>query len=331
MWQVLRYRLLRIAARQSVREFKPEVIHAHDLIPLPLAISAAGPQTKVVYDSHELETHRNGLRWFGRQIVALVERRAIAEVDAVITVSPGIAKYLAQRYGLADPEVIFNAPRWPHEGQAKAIGGGLRERLRLAPSTPLIVYVGKLTFNRGLESVVHALPLFPEAHFAMVGPSVPKTVAAVRALAAQLDLSGRVHVVDPVPPEEVIRFVASADVGIIPTHDACLSYRYSMPNKLFEMTFAGLPICASDLPYQRKFLEEAGNGIIMDEESTADVARAMREAWNRREQLRPSPEQLERLAEKYAWSAQKAKLLALYARLLSHVDVGSGMAARSHA
>jgi glycosyltransferase involved in cell wall biosynthesis len=90
-----------------------------------------------------------------------------------------------------------------------------------------------------------------------------------------------------------------------------------MPNKLFEMTFAGLPICASDLPDQRRFIEEAGNGVLMNEKSPSDITRALREVWERRGALRPDVDKLERLARKYAWSSQKAELLALYGRLLA--------------
>ena len=45
-----------------------------------------------------------------------------------------------------------------------------------------------------------------------------------------------------VRPQILAEYTASADVGMCLIEDTCLSYRYCMPNKLFEYFAAGVPL-----------------------------------------------------------------------------------------
>jgi glycosyltransferase involved in cell wall biosynthesis len=109
-----------------------------------------------------------------------------------------------------------------------------------------------------------------------------------------------------------VPYIVTADIGVIPIQDVCLSYRYCLPNKLFEMTFAGIPVCVSNLPEMRAFVESEGTGVIMDEKDPRDIARAMREAYRGQEALRATGERLDRLKAHYSWATQVERLLPVY-------------------
>jgi glycosyltransferase involved in cell wall biosynthesis len=298
---------------KHARAYRPDVIHAHDLGPLPAAVRA-GRETgaKLVYDSHELEQHRNGNTAARRWVTWAVERRLVPQVDAVITVSDSIADFLAREYGIRRPEVVLNAPDMTDLAEVE---GGIRAALRLDDDTPLGVYVGKITIGRGLEKLVMALPHCPEFHVALLGPSVPAIEQRLRDLAEGLDVTSRLHVVESVAPKAVVSFIRSADVGVIPIQDACLSYRFCMPNKLFEMSLSGLPVCVSKLPEMEAFVEREGVGVTMDETDPADIARAMREAYARRRELAAAGDRHAALAGRYSWERQAERLVEVYQRL----------------
>ena len=266
----LRYHAMNKAVAEQVSRFRPDVIHAHDLLPLPAAVRCAGRiGASVVYDSHELECHRNGLTYFARRMAQFMERRNIGRAALVVTVCDSIADYLANAYGIPRPVVVMNAP----VATAPQVNGEtIRSTLGLPDTTALGIYVGRMTFNRGLEQVVEALAYCADIHVALLGPRHAPTEQAVVRSADKLGVRSRLHILESVPPESVVSFISSADFGVIPTQDACLSYRFSMPNKLFEMTFARLPVCISDLPEQRAFVERAGNGVLMDEKDPKDIA-----------------------------------------------------------
>ena len=59
---------------------------------------------------------------------------------------------------------------------------------------------------------------------------------------------------DPVPPSDLLRWVASADVGAIPYSGLTLNDRLSSPNKLFECLAAGTPVVGGDFPTMRRII-----------------------------------------------------------------------------
>ena len=61
-------------------------------------------------------------------------------------------------------------------------------------------------------------------------------------------VSDRVEFAAPVPPGKVVESIREAGAGLALIQPVCLSYRMSLPNKLFEYLAAGVPVLASDLP-----------------------------------------------------------------------------------
>jgi glycosyltransferase involved in cell wall biosynthesis len=266
----------------------------------------------LVYDAHELERHSVGLSRLERVVLGALESRHIRAVARVITVSDMIARHLARVCDIRLPEVVLNSPNLAEQRPAAQ---GLRAHLALTAGQPLAVYVGRLAAHRGLEQVLPSLTAWPQLHLACVGGRDAVFAAELVQRAQALGVAARLHLVDAVPPFEVLDFIRSADLAVVLVQGVCLSYLYSLPNKLFEASFAGLPVVASDLPEQRRFVEQLGNGVLVDGDDSAAIAAGMREVYQRREQLRPDAARLAALAANYGWQAQSLKLLALYEAL----------------
>ena len=79
------------------------------------------------------------------------------------------------------------------------------------------------------------------------------------------------------PPEAVPQMVAGADAGLVLIEPICLSYRLTLPNKLFEYLSVGLPVIASDLPAIAAVVRDTGAGVIVDPADRHAVARAFAE------------------------------------------------------
>lgn len=299
---------------RAVVALRPDVVHAHDLIALSgAAVASHASGARLVYDAHELETHTNyhllspvTKRWIARYEATLVPR-----CDAVVTVCDSIADWLAEAYSVQRPVVVLNAPvRGAERGEQT-----VRRALGLEESVPLVVYVGSVTVDRGLELAVESIARLPDAHLATVGPRQPDTERAMRERAATEEVSGRVHFLDPVPPSEVVSFIADASLSLIPIQNVCLSYAFCFPNKLLESVFAGLPVVAADLVELRRFLDENPVGILVDETDPAAIAAAISEVLRRREELAPTPAVIDDIEERYGWATQERRLLELYRRL----------------
>ena len=72
-------------------------------------------------------------------------------------------------------------------------------------------------------------------------------------------MASRLAFFGPVPSDQVTLYAASADLGIAPIENVCLSYYYCSPNKLFEYLLAGLPVIASDFPEMRHIIDKYGD------------------------------------------------------------------------
>ena len=106
-------RYIRFVYLDEVINFKPDIIHAHDLETLRAATyfkKLTG--CKVIYDAHEFEIDRNPpMGKLSKLYVRQQEGKYIKSVDLVVTVSNEIADELQTNYTLKEkPLVILNIP-----------------------------------------------------------------------------------------------------------------------------------------------------------------------------------------------------------------------------
>lgn len=314
---------LEIAFGDLIDRLEPDVVHAHDMHVIGVATRAAGraklrgKDLKVVYDAHEYVA---GLSRYGartrRSIAAWANHEAeyIRDADKVITVSPAIARTLQKDHDLDhEPVVIMNTPN-PADVSVEV--SDIRSRIGLRPEVPLLVYSGGVTRARGIETAVQALVDLPEAHLAVV--CVPGVATdAVRALQAQaeaLEVQDRLHCLDPVKPDEVVAFLRTADVGLIPIL-RYPSHEMALPNKLFEYAFAGLPVVVSDMPSMKEFVDHTRIGEVFVAADAHDLASKVRTVLGDLDTYR------ERVADpvyqqEVSWSGQAEKLRGLYGELV---------------
>jgi glycosyltransferase involved in cell wall biosynthesis len=188
--------------------------------------------------------------------------------------------------------------------------------LRIDDDTSLVLYVGKVTEGRGVRMMLDLLPQMPGVVLAAVGPSDARAKAALEAHAIRKGLATRFHILPPVPPEQVVNYIGGADVGVISSEIVALSYRYAMPNKLFEMSFADIAILSNTLDEIEMFLSEIGNGEIVDFDKKEQVPYVIYRMLNQRKRYRLTPLARKKLEEDYSWSAQVEKLLRIYDQIL---------------
>lgn len=307
--------LHRATFTRIVSDFWPDVIHAHDFEVLPAAVAAARRTgAEVIYDMHELEEGRHPLpgpvlRWWKRSI----ERRALGRVAGTITVSPSIARYHASRYDRPSPTLVLNAPRIT---PGTFCDDDVRGACGLDRDVPLAVYVGGVSMGRGIETLLAGLAIMPDMHLAIVGSIRPELRAMVETYKVHTRLFGRLHLIGPVPHADVVPFIRTADLGVCTIPGSCLNYEMCLPNKLFEMTFAGLPVLVSRTTELSAFVTASGTGLAVDAMDPRAIARGLTAVYRQRDQLRPDGERLARLYADYGWERQERRLLSLYAEIL---------------
>lgn len=308
-----------VNATRAGHRFEPAMVHANDantLVPA-LAIRALSRRpVAVVYDSHELWRHRNvrSGRLLAPLVEALTEMVGIRLVNGIITVSPSIARWLQTTYRLRElPTLVRNVP--VADGLPDRGTGVLRERAGLSQEHRVIAYGGRITSARGIEETIAALPhLDDDVHFVLLGYGEAAALDQVREHARAHRVEHRVHLIGAVAPDEVARALADGDVAVVHVRPICLSYRYALPNKLFESIRAGLPIAAADLPDMKAVVEELGVGEVFQGSSAEDLAEALRA-------ILENPERYQAAARAAAphltWEQESGRMLEMYRSLLN--------------
>lgn len=304
----------------------PDVIHAHDVQVIGIAADAADRallaaqprRVPWVYDAHE---YVRGLSQYGgrtRRVVAAwadLEGRFVRSARRVITVSEPIADRLLEDYQLAErPAVVLNIPS---TGAASRRGGAsLRAACGLGAEVPLLVYSGGVTKARGVDTAIKALQHLSGVHLAVNCVPHARTIYVdrLRELAAELGVADRTHFIDPVPPGDVVGFLSSADVGLVPILHYP-SHEMAMTNKLFEYILAGLPLCVSDVRTQAEFVTARGLGTVHLAEDALDLARAAREALDGRAAFAAAVADPDLRAE-FSWAGQEERLAEVYSGVL---------------
>ncbi len=300
---------------QMAQAIGDDTYHCHDQNTMLAGVLARRRNAaRLIYDAHELYPHRNRpkpRRW-KTFFFEIADRFFARRSDAVITVNQSIAEHLCRRYGLCNVDVVMNIPQVPTRSNGATAITSLD--LRAIPR-PRLFYCGNITFNRGLEEAVRALPHLPKGSLVIVGQARDNYVADLKSLAESLGVADRLYVFPPVPHEEVIGVAAQADVGLVMIKPNCLSYAYALPNKLFEYLHAGLPMVASDLPELRRIVDNEGVGLLCDHEDPISIAAAVQAITDSPMLAARVREQVVRTAQNYTWDREREKLLEVYRRL----------------
>ncbi|MFF0659297.1 glycosyltransferase [Micromonospora tulbaghiae] len=330
-----------------VDELRPDLIHAHDFRMLGVAARAvdraraAGRDTKLVWDAHEwlpgARPRRDNARWLPAHLGYV--REYAGHADAVVTVSGTLAELLVRDHDLPDrPTVILNAPVTatleptslgaaahdpgvPVAALDQVVGPepapGLRERCGLPPDTPLLVYSGAMAVQRGVDTVVEALPLLPGVHLALVvADPAAAYVRQVVARAGRHAVADRVHVLPYVPHRQLVAFLATADIGLIPLHH-WPNHEIALITKFFEYAHARLPIVVSDVRTMAATVRATGQGEVFRARDAADLARAVRAVLADPARYRAVYEGEDSPLPGWTWEAQAESLDTLYRRLLT--------------
>jgi glycosyltransferase involved in cell wall biosynthesis len=308
---------LELAYGPVIDRLQPDLIHANDFRMSGVAIRAKmralrqGRDVKVVYDVHEFVpgVRAHSRRW---QLANQAhEREYIGRADAVLTVSDRLAAMLQERYRLPErPRVVLNAPQFdPDVPPVTTVRGACG----LDASTPLLVYAGGSAVQRGLMTMVDALPRLPAVHVAFVVAANPFTDSLV-VRAAQLGVADRVHVLPYVPQDQVVPFLSDATAGVIPIHHFP-NHEIALITKYFEYAHARLPIVVSDVETMAGQTRELGNGEVFRAEDVADYVRAVEAVLADRERYARIYDERPEVLRDWSWRRQADVLTQVYAQV----------------
>ena len=166
----------------------------------------------------------------GYALSSWAEKTAYEAASGIIAVSNGMREDILRSYPAVDPErvkVVHNgidleAWKHPQDQEADAAAAATLKRLGIDPDRPTIVFVGRITRQKGLPHLLRACEQLPEDVQVILcagAPDTPEIKAEVEGLVARLreKRTGVVWIEEMLPRPELIAVLAASDVFVCPS------------------------------------------------------------------------------------------------------------------
>jgi glycosyltransferase involved in cell wall biosynthesis len=222
--------------KTAVEEFRPDLIHSHNLPDslTAIALELYGGRVPIVHDVHDLQSLRrtpyeNGFPEPSEPLE--LERLAVEQSSALVAVSEELVEEIRARYGPTGPTLTFS-----NYALRRDLPAVLPPPERRNGRVPRLVYQGTLSTNGGHYDL-------REIFQGIVAEGVTLDVYPSRLVPAYSELSGvRMH--ETLPPPQLLAALPAYDFGwagfnaeLNGAHlDTCL------PNKAYEYVGCGLPV-----------------------------------------------------------------------------------------
>jgi glycogen synthase, Corynebacterium family len=260
----------------------------------------------------------------GYRVSSWAERQAYETASAIIAVSAGMRNDVLAAYPFVDPARVHVI----HNGidtslYAPSVGTDVLARHGISPTRPLVIFVGRVTRQKGLAHLLRAAArLDPVIQLVLCAgaPDTPEIAAETEALVAALaaERSGIVWIREMLPRPEVVELLSHATVFVCPSVYEPLGIvnleAMACETAVVASAVGGIPEVVSDgvtgtlVPYDAAApaefeagLAQAINALCLDPARAAAMGRAGRE----------------RAVREFGWAAIARRTLDLYESALA--------------
>ncbi len=308
-FQAFKYLELIYLATKEAKKIKPQIVHAHDLNALPIGfLISIRHKIPLIYDAHEFETEREKIRNnFLKKILRILEGFLIRKAYRAITVSQPIAEAYEKMYKIR-PKLILNCPNFQEIQPNK----DFRKKVNLPLNKKIFIYQGLLAPGRGVEILIQVFKELKNENVALLFMGYGTLEEKVRK--ASQENPEIIFFRGPVPSDQLTNYTASADFGLSIIENISLTKQYALPNKLFQYFMAGLPVIASNIPEQKRIVEEFNCGLVVDLKNKEEIKAAILKLANSDTTF--YRQQALKAAKIYNWEREEKKLLKIYEEAL---------------
>ncbi|MFH0808988.1 MAG: glycosyltransferase [Pseudomonadota bacterium] len=288
------------------------------LIPLAIANRLLNVGPKVVLDIRSvpvgMELRKKGPRYGWRyHITTWLAARLFSGVTAI---SKLLSSMLVDEYKIAPQKADY----WASGADIAVFRPGCESNVRSMLGLDgrfVILYHGSISPRRNVEHVIDAIRILkdeiPDVFFMILGAEVKQR--KVQAMISENGLEKHVCLLPPVPHDEVPKYIAASDIGIIPL-PSIEYWNISNPIKLLEYLAMGKVVLATDIPAHRDVMGDSPCAIYMSDSQPSTIARAIRQAYELREELPARGRHgREIIVSQYQWVHQADRLIAFLSGL----------------
>jgi glycosyltransferase involved in cell wall biosynthesis len=261
----------------------------------------------IVYDSHEYFTATPELvnRPKVQRVWKWIEKTIVPKLKNCITVNNSIAKLFEQDYHVPF-KVVRNIPL-----RRKITEIPTRKMLGLPEDKKIVLLQGSgINVQRGAEEAVEAMQYIDNALLLIVGGG--DVLAELKKSVGELSLQHKVMFVPRQTPEKLAGYTANADIGLTIDKDTNINYRFSLPNKLFDYIYAGVPVLATPLVELKNIIQHYEIGEFIDNHDPVYIAETIKNMLQDEKRLAFYKQNTARAASELNWDNEKQTLIEIF-------------------
>ncbi|HEY3381845.1 MAG TPA: glycosyltransferase [Vicinamibacterales bacterium] len=200
-------------------------------------------------------------------------RRVLLRADRILVTSPayaGTSPYLQEfRDKCTVVPLGIELERFEQDRIYSLAAG--RARWGLPRDRPVIVFVGRFRYYKGLDYLLRALPLVPDVHVLLVGGG--PLLDHLRGITRRLGVTDRVVFTGEVDDSELPACYQVGDVFVLPSHTRAEAFGTS----IVEAMAAGLPVISTEIGTGTSWVNQSGlTGLVVPPCDPAALAAAIK-------------------------------------------------------
>lgn len=303
-----------IALFRTTRKWRPQIIHAHWVIPAGLIAILVGILTRIpvivtLHGGDAFALKSGFLSW--------LKRAALAHAAAWTANTSATANTLRVTDGIPSPTII------PMGVDVKRFASGHRDTYRQDIPTKdfIILFVGRLVEKKGVDDLITAFSTLPgqlaeNTWLWIVGGGDEES--NLRGLANRLGVSGKVRFWGMVPNADLPGIYAAADVFAGPSVVAASGDTEGQGVVFLEAFAARLCVIAAASGGIAEVVDDGITGILVPPRNPARLAVAMETLLTNRELREKLAENaFRKVSETYDWGNVAGRFGSLYRSVLS--------------
>jgi glycosyltransferase involved in cell wall biosynthesis len=242
-----------------------DCIHCHDWLAAPALINIkSNHDRRCVFTVHSTEFGRCGNNVYGGQSARIrgIEQDAIAAADRVVAVSGVLCDEVKAHYQFDWDKLrcVYNGINCLRYDGALWDPAEVRAKYGVGPLDPMVLTVGRLVVQKGIDLLVEAVPgvlaARPDAKFVIVGDGYMKDDIVARAHA--LGVAGSICFTGSMGGQNLVDLFKATDLVAIPSRNEPFGI------VVLEAWAASKPVVVTKSGGPREFVWHDNEGFVVD-------------------------------------------------------------------
>ena len=255
-----------LSARKLIKKYKPDILHAHWLIPQGILAVFLKKRYKIPL---VVTVHGSDLFPLKNPVFKSIQKTVLENCDACTVNSTATKNEIISRF----PKFKNKITVIPMGVDVKKFSGKATNKPKKYKNNKLILFVGRLNEQKGIEYLIKSAPYiknnYPNIKLLIIGEGSYK--AHLENVARSLNVRENVDFLWGIPHSKITDYYKMADVFVLPSITSKIGTE-GLGLVLLEAMAAKVPVIGTNTGGIRYIIKNMQNGILVEERNPRQIA-----------------------------------------------------------